>query len=74
MHPNLQEILIDLPKTIEQGKILVKENGMLDRIKFFGQSCFETLFQGYDVYLVRKVIDDWPDAEVKKCYKIIKTN
>ena len=66
LHPKLKGVLIDLPKTIDQAKILIKENGMLDRITCVGQSFFETLPQGYDIYMVRKVIDDWPDEKAKK--------
>lgn len=65
LHPKLHGILVDLPKTVEQAKNLVTENHLLNRITFNAQSFFDPLPKGYDVYILKKVLDDWPDSEAK---------
>lgn len=66
LHPTMHGILIDLPKTIDQAKVLVQESGLQHRMTLLSQSFFDPLPQGYDAYMLRKVIDDWSDSEAKK--------
>jgi hypothetical protein len=37
--------------------------GVTDRVTTVGQSFFDPLPQGADLYLLRKVLNDWPDRE-----------
>jgi hypothetical protein len=58
-HPSLQGILIDLPRTIAKAD-------PHPRMKTVGQSFFDPLPAGLDVYLLKSVIVDWPDDEARR--------
>lgn len=66
VYPHLNGILIDLPKTIDQAKNLILSNGKHKQVTFIGQSFFDALPKGYDVYILRKILDDWADSEAHK--------
>lgn len=52
--PGLRGTLVDLPGTVGRAE------GDFERV---GQSFFEPLPAGADLYLLRSVLNDWPDAE-----------
>ena len=58
-HPHLQGTLMDLPRTVARAT-------PRDRLTCVGQSFFDPLPAGADVYLLRGVINDWPDEEAIK--------
>ncbi|HEU4947018.1 MAG TPA: methyltransferase [Kribbella sp.] len=55
LHPHLKATLVDLPATVARAD--------LEGAEKVGQSFFEPLPAGADVYLLRHVLNDWPDAE-----------
>ncbi len=61
--PALRGILVDLPRTISRSVELFRAAGVFDRVETVGQSFFEPLPAGADIYLLRGVINDWPDHE-----------
>lgn len=64
-HPDLRATLVDLPETVERGRRLLTERGLAGRCAFAGQSFFDPLPGGGDVYVVRRVIHDWGDEEAR---------
>lgn len=60
--PELTGVLVDLPR-------VVAGVGELERVRVLGQSFFETLPEGGDLYLLQKVLCDWPDGEVVRILK-----
>jgi 2,7-dihydroxy-5-methyl-1-naphthoate 7-O-methyltransferase len=62
-HPHLRGTLVDLPRTVARSAEVFAGAGVSDRAAAIGQSFFEPLPAGADVYLLRKVINDWPDRE-----------
>lgn len=62
-HPHLHGILVDLPHTVERAGKIFQDAGVADRVKVVGQSFFDTLPSGADLYLLRGVLNDWPDRE-----------
>lgn len=62
-HPHLKGMLIDLPATVARSSELFHTAGVNDRIEFYGQSFFDPLQPGADLYLLRGIINDWPDKE-----------
>jgi hypothetical protein len=62
-HPHLQGTLVDLPGTVTRSEDMFGEVGVADRLTTVGQSFFDPLPAGADVYLLRKVVNDWPDRE-----------
>jgi hypothetical protein len=54
--------LVDLPDTVERGRRFLAERGLDGRCEFAGQSFFDPLPAGADVYLLSAVIHDWDDG------------
>ena len=70
-HPHLHGILVDLPRTIARSTETFRTAGVEDRVRTVGQSFFDPLPAGADLYLLKSVLDDWPDPEataiLKRC-------
>jgi hypothetical protein len=61
--PVVQGTLVDLPGTVARSAEVFEAAGVADRVATSAQSFFDPLPPGADLYLLRKVINDWPDAE-----------
>lgn len=55
--------LVDLPRTIARSSETFQAAGVADRVTTVGQSFFDPLPAGADLYLLRGVLNDWPDRE-----------
>ncbi len=62
-HPDMHGVLVDLPGPVERAADLLISAGVGDRVTVSAQSFFDPLPGGADVYLLRKVLNDWPDEE-----------
>jgi 2,7-dihydroxy-5-methyl-1-naphthoate 7-O-methyltransferase len=64
-------MLVDLPKTVSRSKVIFQMVGVTERVKTIGQSFFDPLPAGADIYLLRGILNDWPDPEalaiLKRC-------
>jgi 2,7-dihydroxy-5-methyl-1-naphthoate 7-O-methyltransferase len=58
-HPRVRGTLVDLPATVACADL----GEVADRVTLAGQSFFDPLPAGADLYLLKKVLNDWPDAE-----------
>ena len=58
-HPGVSGTLLDLPATVARADL----GDVAPRVTVTGQSFFDPLPPGADLYLLRKVLNDWPDAE-----------
>jgi hypothetical protein len=63
LRPHLRGTLVDLPGTVERAAKTFREAGVTDRVTAVAQSFFDPLPKGADLYLLRGVINDWPDRE-----------
>ncbi|MGE5292556.1 MAG: methyltransferase [Micromonosporaceae bacterium] len=63
IRPAVHGTLVDLPGTVARAGETFTVAGVADRVTIVGQSFFEPLPAGADVYLLKKVLNDWPDAE-----------
>lgn len=61
--PTLQGTLVDLPETVGRARQLLAGEGFGPRLEFVGQSFFDPLPAGRDVYVLNSVLHDWPDDE-----------
>lgn len=61
--PALRGTLVDLPRTVARAKTTFQTTGIADRASVVGQSFFDPLPAGADLYLLRGVLNDWPDRE-----------
>jgi hypothetical protein len=60
-HPQAHGTLVDLPSTVARADADLGD--VADRVTTVGQSFFEPLPAGADLYLLKSVLNDWPDAE-----------
>ena len=61
--PALHGILVDLPGTVARATETFKTAGVSDRVTVAGQSFFDPLPAKADLYVLKKVLNDWPDEE-----------
>jgi 2,7-dihydroxy-5-methyl-1-naphthoate 7-O-methyltransferase len=64
-HPDVRGVLVDRPDTIARSRELLTSAGVIDRVTTAAQSFFDPLPPGGDLYLLKNVLADWPDAEAK---------
>jgi 2,7-dihydroxy-5-methyl-1-naphthoate 7-O-methyltransferase len=62
-HRGLRGTLADLPATASRSAPTFAQAGVSGRVVTIGQSFFDRLPKGADVYLLRSVLNDWSDQE-----------
>ncbi|HEV7993766.1 MAG TPA: methyltransferase [Gemmatimonadaceae bacterium] len=63
LRPHLRGTLVDLPRTVGRSSDIFRASGVTERVLTVGQSFFDPLPSGADVYLLKSVLNDWPDRE-----------
>jgi len=70
-HPLVRGILVDLPGTAARAAEIMQEAGVAGRVTIEGQSFFDPLPVGADLYVLKTVLNDWPDeptaAIMRRC-------
>ena len=61
--PHLRGVLVELPGAAGRSQETFDATGVAHRVTVLAQSFFDALPAGADVYLLRKVLNDWPDPE-----------
>jgi hypothetical protein len=61
--PTVRGTLVDLPPTVARSTETFHAAGVADRVTAVGQSFFDPLPGGADLYLLKNVLGDWPDRE-----------
>jgi|SRR5215207_342862 len=61
--PELRGTLVDLPRTVARSGEIFQAAGVADRVTTIGQSFFDPLPAGADLYLLKSIMADWPDRE-----------
>jgi SAM-dependent methyltransferase len=67
--PNIRGTLVDLPATVARSSVTFQAAGVSDRVTTVGQSFFDPLPAGADLYLIKNVLADWPDREAAALLK-----
>jgi hypothetical protein len=62
-HPHVRGTLVDLPRTVARSGEIFESTGVADRVTVSAQSFFDPLPGGADVYLLTRVLLDWPDEQ-----------
>lgn len=62
-HPHLDGTLVDLPRTVAGSIETFRAAGVEDRVTVVGQSFFEPLPMGADLYVLSSILNDWPERE-----------
>jgi hypothetical protein len=77
-HPQARGILVDLPGTVARVGPLLENLGVAGRVTVEGQSFFDPLPSGADLYLLKSVLNDWPDeptvAILRRCAEAARTS
>lgn len=63
IRPQIRGTLVDLPRTVARSREVFEAAGVADRVASVGQSFFDPLPPGADLYLLRGVLNDWPDRD-----------
>ena len=63
VRPDVHGTLVDLPRTVARSGQIFAAAGVADRVTVAGQSFFDPLPAGADLYLLKSVLADWPDPE-----------
>lgn len=61
--PTVRGTLVDLPATVARSGEIFQAAGVAERVTTVGQSFFDPLPAGADLYLLKSVLPDWPDRE-----------
>ncbi len=61
--PHLHGTLVDLPRTVARSGEIFQAAGVAERATTVGQSFFDPLPAGADLYLLTGMLNDWPDRE-----------
>jgi hypothetical protein len=59
----VQGTLVDLPRTVGRSAETFEAVGVAGRVTTVAQSFFDPLPSGADLYLLNKVLCDWPDRQ-----------
>ena len=62
-HPHVRGILVDFPGTVARADDIVTPAGVAGRVTLRGQSFFDPLPAGAGLYVLKNVLNDWPDEE-----------
>jgi hypothetical protein len=63
--PHLLGTLVDQPRTVALSSAIFTTAGVVERVTAVGQSFFDPLPPGADLYLLRGILNDFPDREAK---------
>jgi hypothetical protein len=64
-HPGVTGTLVDLARVVDGAKQIFAAAGVSDRANAIGQSFFDPLPAGADLYTLKSVLADWPDQEAR---------
>ena len=64
-NPGLNGMLYDLPQGVAEAEAHLKSEGVADRCRIVTGSFFDSIPLGGDVYMMSRVLHDWPDEKAK---------
>lgn len=68
-HPMVQVILFDLPNTIKDPRYLRDDPSFENRYKLVSGNFFESMPEGGDLYILKRVIHNWDDDDAVRILK-----
>lgn len=75
-HPGLKGILFDLPQGVTEAASYLEAQALATRVQIVTGSFFDYVPPGGDVYLLSRILHDWPDIKagqiLRNCRKSIK--
>jgi len=67
--PAIHGTLVDLPRTVARAGEVFRTASVMNRVTTVGQSFFDPLPAGADLYLLRGILNDWPDREAAAIFR-----
>jgi 2,7-dihydroxy-5-methyl-1-naphthoate 7-O-methyltransferase len=78
LHPHVRGMLIDQPRTVALSTKIFQVADVMERVTVHGQSFFDPLPKGADIYVLRGILNDFPDREamaiLQRCAEAAKPN
>lgn len=71
-HPRMEGVLFDLPHVVSGAGPLLRERGVADRCAVVGGSFFDGVPTGVDVYLMARVMQNWPRPEAVRILRNVR--
>jgi hypothetical protein len=65
-HPGVRTLLFDLPHIVAEAGRFIEQAGFAARCELVGGNFFDSVPAGGDAYLLKSVLHDWYDADVKR--------
>ena len=65
LYPHIRGILVDLPDTVARSSEVFQAAGVSTRAQVVGQSFFDPLPASADLYLLRGILNNWPDRDAQ---------
>ncbi len=65
VHPHIRGTLVDQPRTVALSGEIFRSAGVTERVTTVEQSFFDPLPSGADLYLLKSILNDWPDGEAR---------
>lgn len=65
-NPEMRAILFDLEEVIPSARAFLDRAGVINRCELIGGDFFEKVPAGGDLYVLKFILHDWPDAECKR--------
>ncbi len=73
--PSLKGVLYDLPQGVAEAGPFLASRGLTDRVRIETGSMFESVPRGGDLYILSRILHDWPDDRaalvLRNCRKAI---
>jgi hypothetical protein len=69
-HPSVRALLFDLPHVVAEARRFIERAGFAARCELVGGSFFESVPANGNAYLLKPVLHDWYDADVKRILEV----
>ncbi|MFJ5677998.1 methyltransferase [Streptomyces sp. NPDC093097] len=71
-HRGLTGVLVDLPHVVEDARACLERAGVADRVSVVPGSFFDPLPAGADLYVLGRVLHNWPDADAVRILSCVR--
>ena len=70
--PAARGVLFDQPHVVAGAPELLAEQGVADRVRVEAGDFFESVPDGADAYVLRRILHDWPDEEAIAILRVVR--
>jgi hypothetical protein len=71
-HPDATGVLVDLPPSVADARERLRTAGLDGRVEFVAGSFFDEVPSGADVYVLSRVLHNWPDADAIRLLQVVR--